>query len=272
MLVSTTIVAHPFSLMEPMANIALRAARLAGRHLVRGFDRPDLLKVSGQGETLVTNIQMEAGQIVVDALRSTYPDHRFTGQESGSAAADAEYEWIIDPVDGSMNFARQIPHFCISIGCLRKGRLMHGVILDPVRDEEFVASRGTGARLNGRRIRASGAERLDGTTIACGGPGRRLHLDGEIGIIREIGGRAFIRQPGCAALELAYVAAGRLDAIWMHGLSVRDITAGALLVIEAGGLIGDFQGGAGYMKSGNLVAGSPRCFKQLTAIVRKYLG
>ncbi len=256
-----------------MANIALRAARLAGQHIVRGFDRPDLVKVSQKGHNdLVTNIDREAEQIVTETLLEKYPDHKITGEESGSTDKDAEYEWVIDPIDGTMNFARQIPHFCVSIGCLHNGRLEHGVVLDPIRQEEFVASRGKGAQLNGKRIRVSAMESLDGATVASGGRGRRMKLDGEIAIIRELlDQHAITRQPGSAALELAYVAAGRLDAMWMHQLSPWDFAAGALLVTEAGGLVGDFSGGADYMKDGNIVAGSPRCFKQLTALVRKNL-
>ena len=260
--------------MEPMANIALRAGRLAGQHIVRGFDRPDLIKVFDKGHNdFVTNIDREAEQIVIKTLREKYPDHRITGEESGTSGSDSsDYEWVIDPLDGTTNFTRQLPHFCVSIACLHRGRIEHAIVVDAIRQEEFAASRGRGATLNGKRIRASGVESLDGACIATGGRDRHLHLDGETALYRHLlESRAFTRQPGSAALELAWVAAGRLDGLYMRGLARWDIAAGILLVTEAGGLVGDFAGGANQMKSGNLVAAAPGCFKPLGAAVRKYL-
>ncbi|MGI9322123.1 MAG: inositol monophosphatase family protein [Pseudomonadales bacterium] len=261
--------------MEPMANIALRAARLAGTHIARGFDRPDLVKVNSKGHNnLVTNMDTEAEQIIAGTLLEKYPDHKITGEESGSVGPeDADYEWIIDPIDGTMNYARQIPHFCISIGCLHKGRQKHGVILDPMRQEEFVASRGQGARLNGRRLRVSGLESLDGAVLASSGFLSEQHRDEELALIDSLlEAGAVMRQQGSAALELAYLAAGRIDALWMRHLSKWDIAAGALLVTEAGGLVGDFAGGANYMRSGDVIAGTPKCFKLLTGLVKNRLG
>ena len=257
-----------------MANIALRAARLAGKHIVRGLDRPDLVDIGTKGHNdFVTNIDRESEQIVIETLREKYPDHRITGEESGtSGQADAEYEWVIDPLDGTTNFTRQVPHFCVSIACLHKGRIEHAVVLDPIREEEFVASRGKGSTLNGKRIRVSNLENLDGALIATGGRDRHEFSDRESAVYKELlEARVFTRQPGSAALELSYIAAGRIDGMWMRGLGRWDVAAGALLVTEAGGLIGDFEGGANYMKTGNTVAGTPRCFKQLSQIVRRYL-
>ena len=258
--------------MEPMAKIALRAARSAAKHILRGFDRPDLVKTRSKGNgDLVTNIDTEAEAIIADALRKKYPKHRVTGEESGSAGpAGAEYEWLLDPLDGTKNFARQLPHFCISIGCRKRGRLEHGIVLDPIRQEEFVASRGQGATLNGRRMRVSGREGIAGATIAFCELGRRepaLDL-AVLKALTEVG--ALTRQPGSAALDLAYVAAGRLDGLWQAGLSPWDYAAGALLVTEAGGLVGDFTGSPDYAATGNLVAGTPHCFKPLTALVKRH--
>lgn len=156
--------------MEPMANIALRAGRLAGQHIVRGFDRPDLVKVFAKGHNdFVTNIDREAEQMVIETLREKYPDHTITGEESGTSEnGSSDYEWIIDPLDGTTNFTRQVPHFCVSIACLHKGRIEHAVVLDAIRQEEFAASRGQGATLNGRRLRASELKSLDGASIATG--------------------------------------------------------------------------------------------------------
>jgi myo-inositol-1(or 4)-monophosphatase len=260
--------------VEGMTNIALRAARLAGRQILRGFDRPDLVDISTKGHNdFVTNIDRESEQIVIDTLREKYRDHRITGEESGTTGdPQSDYEWVIDPLDGTANFTRQIPHFCVSIACLHKGRIEHGVIVDPIREEEFVASRGQGATLNGKRIRVSNLEQLDGAVIAHGGRERHLHAEAETAVYRSLLElKAFTRQPGSAALELAYIAAGRIDGMWMRNLSAWDMGAGVLLVTEAGGLVGDFDGGASHMKNGNIVAGSPRCFKQLSQIIKRYL-
>ena len=261
--------------MEPMATIALRAARLAGQHIARGFDRPDLVDISEKGHNdFVTNIDKEAEEIIIDTLRDKYPEHCITGEESGHSefAAESEYEWIIDPLDGTANFTRQIPHFCVSIACLRRGIIEHGVVLDPIRQEEFVASRGRGATLNDRRIRVSATKSLDTAIIATGGRDRHLHLDRETALYQYLlDTRSLTRQPGSSALELAYVAAARLDGMYMRGLQRWDIAAGALLVTEAGGLVGDYDGGAGFMKTGNIVAASPTVFKLLSAAVIKHL-
>ena len=257
-----------------MANIALRAARLAGQHIVRGFDRPDLVDVSSKGHNdYVTNIDKEAERIIVDLLKDKYPNHKITGEESGSTDHEgADYEWVIDPLDGTANFTRQIPHFCVSIACLHKGKIEHAIVVDPIRQEEFAASRGKGATLNGKRIRVSNHSTLSGAVIATGGRDRQEHLEGETAVWRHLlEQQAMTRQPGAAALELSYIAAGRMEGMWMRNLGRWDMAAGVLLVTEAGGLVGDYQGGANYM-AGNIVAGNPKCFKQLSAVVRKHLG
>ena len=259
--------------MEPMANIALRAGRLAAQHIVRAFDRPDLIKVSSKGHNdFVTNIDNEAEYLVVQALTEKFPTHKITAEESGSNDIESEYEWVIDPLDGTTNFTRQIPHFCVSIACLYKGRSEHAVVVDPIRNEEFVASRGQGATLNGRKIRCSEVEYLDGAVIATGGRDRALHPEQEAALQQYLLGQYVIpRQPGSAALELAYVAAGRLDGMYMRGLAPWDMAAGVLLVTESGGMIGDFEGGANHMKTGNIIAGSPTTFKHLSIAVKKHL-
>lgn len=257
-----------------MASIALRAAREAALLITRAFDRPDLVKIEEKGHNdFVTNVDRDVERTIVEALHKTYPDHNITGEEqiSNIALEDAEYEWIIDPIDGTMNFLRQIPHFCISIACLRRGKLEHGVILDPMRQEEFVASRGQGCLLNGRKVRVSVKEVLDGAVIATGG-----RMKGEIASLQKeaygylLSEQVTLRQPGSACLELAYVAAGRLDGVWMRHLSPWDMAAGALMVIESGGLVGDFNGGARHMESGDIVAGTPKIFKALVPVVKRH--
>ena len=257
--------------MEPMANIALRAAREASTYIARSFDRPDLLKVSEKSHNdFVTNIDKECEIMIVNALRATYPEHQITGEESvnNNVRADAEYSWIIDPIDGTFNFVRQLPHFCISIACLHKGKLEHGVIVDPIRNEEFVSSRGKGCQLNGQRVRVSPKQDLDGALIGMGGATIDSEKQSQL-YAKLRAERSNIREQGSACLDLAYVACGRLDGLWMYNLKPWDMAAGALMIIESGGLIGDFHGGAEFMKNGNVVAGNPKCFKALTSIVKR---
>jgi myo-inositol-1(or 4)-monophosphatase len=165
---------------------------------------------------------------------------------------------------------RQIPHFCVSIACLHKGKLEHGVILDPIRQEEFTASRGKGCQLNGRRVRASGKDNLDGAILATGVPSGAESARAQSELLQQLlNEQSVIRQQGSACLELAYVAAGRMDAMWMRGLSPWDMAAGALMITESGGLVGDFSGGAAYMQSGDIVAGTPKVFKALAPMVKR---
>ena len=277
--------------MQPMANLALRAARKASQHIARAYDRPDLIKVSEKGHNdYVTNVDKEAERIIIESLREKYPDHIFTGEEGSFAANEAsstgeesthsqeeavkpEYEWVIDPIDGTANFVHGIPHFCISIACLHKGRLEHGVIVDPIRQDEFVASRGDGCRLNGHKMRVRATKDIDGAMLATSGGGspETARAQGDI-LTHLLENEATIRQPGSAALDLAYVAAGKLDGLWMSNLQLWDMAAGALMVLEAGGLLGDFQGGANHLKSGNIIAAGPKLFKNLTPIVKQHLG
>lgn len=260
--------------MQPMANMALRAARNAGQRIARAFDRPDTIKVSEKARhDFVTNIDREAEYVIVETLREKYPKHAFRGEEGASAGDDgAEYEWIIDPIDGTYNFVRGIPHFCISIGCMKDGRLEHGVIVDPMRNEEFVASRGHGCQLNGKRVRTSALESLDGACLSTGGRENAEIADKQSQVYLDLlnsGGK--MRQAGSAALDLAYIAAGRLDGMWMRRLSLWDMAAGILMVTEAGGLVGDFEGGSQYLKSGNVVAAAPKVFRSLAPVVKRHL-
>jgi myo-inositol-1(or 4)-monophosphatase len=260
--------------MEPMANIALRAARLAGQQVLRGFDRPDLVDISNKNNnTYVTNIDREAEYIAIETLRKKYPHHKFTGEESGSSnIVDAEYEWVIDPIDGTTNFTRLLPNFCVSIACLHRGKIEHGVILDPIRQEEFVASRGKGCTLNGKRIRVSAHEKLAGSLISSGNQGQDRYTEEDADLYRHLlQSNCLTRQSGCVALDLAYIAAGRLDGLYLRGLETWNMAAGILLITEAGGLVGDMDGGANPMGKGSLIAGSPKCFKQISLLLRKYL-
>ncbi len=264
--------------MEPMINIALRAARKAGEKIVRASDELERFEVKAKGvNNFVTEVDIASEKEIIYHLRKAYPEHAILGEETGlTGSEDADYRWIIDPLDGTTNFLRGIPHYAVSIGCMHKGKLEHAVIVDPVRREEFTASRGRGAQLNGRRIRVSKLAGLEGALLGTGIPYRN-HCDDRLGpysrAMELLAGQcAGIRRAGAASLDLAYVAAGRLDAFWEIGLSQWDIAAGALLVREAGGLVADVDGSENYMESGNVVCGNPKCFKAVLQTVKPLLG
>ncbi len=265
--------------MQPMLNIALRAARSAGELIFRSIERLDVIAVDEKGANdFVSEVDRAAEQTILATLRKAYPTHGFYGEESGYLAGEgegADYVWIVDPLDGTTNFLRGVPHFSVSIACKYKGRLEHAVVLDPVRQEEFTASRGRGAALNGRRIRVTNRRSLEGALLGTGFPFRANdvdHLDNYLGMFRSlIGQTAGIRRAGSAALDLAYVAAGRFDAFWEMGLSEWDMAAGARLVQEAGGLIGDFNGGHDFLEKGHIVAGNPKCFRGLLTQIQPHL-
>ncbi len=264
--------------MQPMLTIALKAARKAGEIIARSMDQLDTVRVDEKSANdYVTEVDRASEREIISLLKKTYPDHAFLGEESGaSGATDAEYRWIIDPLDGTTNFIHGIPHFCVSIACEYRGVLEHAVVLDPIRREEFTASRGRGAQVNGRRIRVSARKSLEGALIGTGIPFKsrceELIPDYMKSLQAVVEKTAGVRRAGAAALDLAYVAAGRLDAYWEMELAPWDIAAGALLVREAGGLISDFKGGNDYMESGNIVAGNPKCFKGLLQLVKPHLG
>ncbi len=264
--------------MEPMINIALRAARKAGENIVRASDDLDRIDVVAKGvNDYVSEVDVNAEQEIIYQLQKAYPDHAILGEETGlTGSADAEYQWIIDPLDGTTNYARGIPHYAISVACLHKGKLEHAVIVDPVRREEFTASRGRGAQLNGRRLRVSKRNSLDGALLGTGIPFKG-HCDDKLEAYAKTvellaGECAGIRRAGAASLDLAYVAAGRLDAFWEIGLAKWDIAAGALLIKEAGGLVADINASDNYLESGNIVCGSPKCFKAVLQVTKPLLG
>ena len=263
--------------MEPMLNIALRAARNAGEIVARATEQIDMLEVKEKSANdFVTEIDQAAEKEVIHHISKAHPDHAFLGEEGGlQGNADSDYQWIIDPIDGTTNFVRGIPHFAISIACMYKGQLEHAVIIDPIRREEFTASRGKGAQLNGRRMRVSLNKSLDGSLIGTGIPFKsrsEAHISAYTQSLEAVARQtAGIRRAGAASLDLAYVAAGRLDAFWEIGLNKWDIAAGVLLVRECGGLVSDFNGGNGFMDSGNIVAGNPKCFKALLQTIQPHL-
>jgi myo-inositol-1(or 4)-monophosphatase len=267
--------------MQPMANIALRAARQAGQIILRAMDRLESLDVQEKSRNdYVSSVDRDAETAIIDALHRAYPSHGIFGEEHGaaytgsSAGTDTEFTWIIDPLDGTTNYLQGIPHFCVSIA-LQKGRqIEHGVIFDPLRNEAFVASRGHGAQLNDKRIRVSRTTRLEDAVLGTGIPPGAIatHLDPYMDTLKEFTGLCRgIRRAGSAALDLAYVAAGRTDGFWEFGLAPWDIAAGVVLVREAGGFVGDLSGGDGFMKTGNIVAANTKCFKLMVQRLRPHL-
>ncbi len=264
--------------MEPMINIALRAARKAGEGIVRASDELHRFEVKAKGvNNFVTEVDINAEREIIYHLQKAFPDHAILGEESGLIGSEeAEYRWIIDPLDGTTNFIRGIPHYAVSIACLYRGKIEHAVVLDPVRHEEFTASRGRGAQLNGHRIRVSDLASLDGALLGTGIPFKN-HCDDKLEPYSKsmeilASQCAGIRRAGAASLDLAYVAAGRLDAFWEIGLAQWDIAAGVLLVREAGGLVADIDASDNYLESGNIVCGNPRCFKAVLQVVKPLLG
>jgi len=259
--------------MHPTTNIAIRAARSAGTLLLRYFDRVDTLKVTSKGlNDFVSEVDRAAEQVIIETLRKSYPDHSILAEESGAHQGN-EYQWIIDPLDGTTNYLHGFPQYAISIALKHKGILENAVVYDPMRDEMFSASRGQGAQLNDRRIRVTSRKGLNGALIGTGLPFRdQSQLDAYFGMLRAlIKDTAGIRRPGAAALDFAYVAAGRLDGFWELGLSEWDFAAGALLVKEAGGVVSDIGGGERYLESGNVIAGGLKLHQAMVREIRPFL-
>lgn len=257
--------------MHPLLNIAVRAARSAGDIMLRASKRLDLVKkVEKQHNDFVTNIDHLAEQEIIQHIRHLYPYHGILAEEGGRIKGDDDYVWIIDPIDGTTNFIHGFPHFSVSIAVQYKGRLEHGVIYDPVKDELFTATRGSGAFLNDHRIRVSQQLHLAGSLIGTGFPFRHPELlDTYLKMFKKVSLEvAGIRRAGSAALDLAYVAAGRLDGFWEFKLSPWDIAAGAILIREAGGLISDFDGAEAFLETGNVAAGTPKVFKGLLKVLK----
>ncbi|MFT5659327.1 MAG: myo-inositol-1(or 4)-monophosphatase [Gammaproteobacteria bacterium] len=247
--------------MQPMLNIAIRAARNAGDFIVRRINKiPDLKIETKAKNDFVSDVDRQAEERVIETILKAYPQHSILAEESGVIKGEDEYRWIIDPLDGTTNFLHSFPHYAVSIACEYKGRIEHGVIYDPIKQELFSASRGDGATVNNRRIRVARLNTTQGALLGTGFPCRRPEeLESFLKVFREFFATASdIRRAGSAALDLAYVAAGRLDGYWESGLNSWDIAAGALILREAGGIITDFQGNEGYLDNGEVIAANPK--------------
>jgi len=259
--------------MQPMLNIAVRAARRAGEIIVRNVDRIPSLNVKAKGRNdFVSEIDHMAERDIMETVRRMHPDHGFLCEESGRSGGD-EWVWIIDPLDGTTNFLHGFPVFAVSIAVEYRGRLEHAVVYDPMRQELFTASRGDGAQVDGKRMRVSKQITLDGSLIGTGFPYRdnARWIDEYMGMLKAVTmATAGVRRPGAAALDLAYVAAGRLDGFWEIGLSPWDTAAGTLLILEAGGRVGTLAGEP-YTQGGHIAAGTPKVFDELVACLAPHL-
>ncbi|MGH8477447.1 MAG: inositol monophosphatase family protein [Methylococcales bacterium] len=259
--------------MHPMLNIAERAARAAATVIVRSLDRIDALHIDEKGRNdFASEVDRRAEQEIIRVIRAAYPDHTIIAEESGVHHGN-EYTWIIDPLDGTTNFLHGFPQFAVSIALARRGKLEQALIYDPMREEMFSASRGSGATINNRRMRVSTQSTLTGALLGTGFPfGAQKHLDAYLNMFRRLSkDAAGIRRPGAAALDLAYVAAGRFDGFWEIGLKQWDMAAGALLIQEAGGIVSDFVKGGSYLSSGNIIAANPKLHSVIHELISPFM-
>jgi len=257
--------------MHPMLNTAVKAARKAGAIIVRASYDVDKLTVRTKRKNdFVSDVDNAAEDAILATLRDAYPDHGVLAEESGARDAKAEYVWIVDPLDGTTNFLHGVPQYCVSIALAHRGQLQQAVVFDPNRNELFTATRGAGAFLNDRRIRVSRTDKLEGALIGTGFPFKEVgHIDEYLRMLRNMMTvAAGVRRPGAAALDLAWVAAGRTDGFWELGLSPWDMAAGALLVQEAGGLVAGLSGEQDHLQSGDVVAATPKIFPAMLEALR----
>lgn len=259
--------------MQPALNIIVNAARRASKIINRAALDIEHLQVTTKRQSdFVTEVDKAAEAAIIEVLRDAYPDYGILAEESGEAlgrGSGSEYQWIIDPLDGTTNFIHGFPQYAISIALAHRGQIIQAAVYDPGRNELFTASKGGGAFLNERRIRVSKCLKLETALIGTGFPYRIYeHIDTYLAIFKELARKsAGIRRPGAAALDLAYVACGRFDGFWEFGLSPWDMAGGILLISEAGGLVGDLAGNESYLETGNIVAGNPKIFAQLLQVI-----
>ena len=259
--------------MHPALNIMVKAARRASQIINRASHDVEHLKITTkQHSDFVTEVDKAAEAAIIEVLREAYPDYGILAEESGLSIGEGagnDFQWIIDPLDGTTNFIHGFPQYAVSIALAYKGQVTQAVTYDTLRNEMFTASKGGGAFLNERRIRVTKCLKLEDALLGTGFPFRQFdHINAYLGIFKELTQRTSgIRRAGSAALDLAYVACGRLDGFWEFGLMPWDLAAGCLLISEAGGLVSDLSGGENYMKTNNLVAGTPKVFSQLLQVI-----
>ena len=258
-----------------LLNIGLMAARKGAVELEFAVKKLHKLKVEKKGSTdYVTEVDRRVEQIIFEDIKSYYPEHNFLGEESGEEINNSNVTWILDPIDGTTNFINGFPHYCISLCASVDGVPTHGVIIDPTRREEFSASKGKGAPLNGERIRVSDQKNLTDALLSCSSRStpEQNYKYNLLGTFMELyKNEITIRRTGCSALDLAYIGAGRLDGFWGNGLKPWDVAAGIVIAEEAGALLSDFHGSPKYHGSENIVCCSPKCFKPILQAVESNL-
>ncbi len=251
-----------------MLNIAVKAARRAGGVINRGARNLDVLNVREKAANdYVSEVDREAEQTIIRTLLEAYPKHSILAEETGASntAAKSEYQWIIDPLDGTTNYIHGFPQYAVSIALAHRGVITQAVVYDPCNNDLFTATRGAGAYLNDTRIRVGKRQQLKAALVGTGFPFKEhKHIDAYLAMLRDLMQHSSgVRRAGSAALDLAYLAAGRLDAFWELGLAPWDIAAGSLLVTEAGGSITDLQGKDQYLQSGNVAGGNIKILAEL---------
>jgi len=260
--------------LHPFLNTAVRAARLAGTVIMRHFDNLDKLVIQEKGvNDLVTAADHAAEAIIIDTIQKAYPEHSILGEENGYIAGN-EFTWVIDPIDGTMNYAHGFPQFAVSIAIKFKDQIEHAVVFDPFNQDLYTATKGGGAQLNNRRIRISARDTLKNALIGSALPSPRQYSKESVQKSFNLFHALFeqeadFRKVGSAALNLAYVAAGRLDGFFEPNLKEWDIAAGVLLVREAGGFVSDFSGENTFLESGNIVAGTRKIHAELLELLAK---
>jgi myo-inositol-1(or 4)-monophosphatase len=258
--------------LHPMLNVAIRAARSAGKIINRASLDIDSLKVSTKSPNdFVTEVDQRAEDAIIDILLEAYPSHGILAEESGTerGAPTSDYVWIIDPLDGTTNFIHGLPFYAVSIALAVRGQVQQAVVYDPSHNDLFYASKGQGAFLNDKRLRVSKRARMAEALIGTGFPFRKGdNFQRYMRMFEEVMQHcAGLRRPGAAALDLCYVAAGYYDAFFETGLHPWDVAAGSLMISEAGGLVGNFTGEADYLYQREVVAGNPKIYGQLVKIL-----
>ncbi len=261
--------------LHPMLNVAIKAARSAGSLINRASMDLDLLRVSTKSPNdFVTEVDQKAEEVIIETLLGAYPGHGILAEESGRThgAANSEYVWIIDPLDGTTNFIHGLPFYAVSIALAFRDQIQQAVVYDPTRNDLFYASKGRGAYLNDKRLRVSKRTRLADSLIGTGFPFRRGdNFQRYMRMFEEVSQKcAGLRRPGAAALDLCYVAAGYYDAFFETGLNPWDIAAASLMITEAGGLIGNFTGESDFMYQREVLAGNPKVYGQMVGILSPY--
>ena len=254
-------------------NVMVKACRKASKPLIRDFGEVEKLQVSLKGPgDFVTNCDKKVEKILINELQIARPNYSILSEEIGEINNDSACKWIIDPIDGTANFLHGIPHFAISVGLEENNEIIAGIIYDPIKDEMFIAEKGNGSYLNNQRMRVSSRSQLKDCVVFTGGP--RQNVENKNTVLKEYNNFSSevdtpIRKMGSAALDMAYVAAGRCDGYWQRNLNYWDVAAGIIIVKEAGGFVTDFEGNRKYVENKTILATNAKIGDQMREILKK---